>query len=315
MIERKPFYGHIAALITIFIWGTTFISTKVLLQVFTPIEILFIRFAIGYAALWCVCPRRLTLMDKKHNWYFAAAGLCGVTLYYLLENIALTFTYASNVGVIISVAPFFTAVFACWWLREPRPGWRFFLGFAIAMSGIFLISFAGKSGLHMNPMGDLLAIGAAVLWAAYSTLTKKISGFGYHNTLATRRIFFFGLLFMLPVLYLMDFGVSTSQFADSKVILNLLFLGLGASALCFVSWNWAVKVLGTVKTSVYIYIVPIVTTVTSALILHELITQTTVLGIALTLTGLILSERKPIDAQPKQQPSGAQLAEKQEELQ
>lgn len=102
--------GHLAAFVTILIWGTTFISTKVLLRVFTPIEILLIRFLIGYAALWCVRPRKLKVTDNKQEWTFAAAGLCGITLYYLLENIALTYTLASNVGVIISIAPFFTAI-------------------------------------------------------------------------------------------------------------------------------------------------------------------------------------------------------------
>ena len=105
---NKTIHGHIAAFLTILIWGTTFISTKVLLISFEPVEILFIRFMIGYFALWCVCPRRLKVRRSKQEWYFAAAGLCGVTLYYLFENIALTYTLASNVGVIISIAPFFT---------------------------------------------------------------------------------------------------------------------------------------------------------------------------------------------------------------
>ena len=59
----------------------------------------------GHLALWCIFPHRLKLKSSGENLYFAAAYLCGVTLYYLLENIALTFTLASNVGVIISVAP------------------------------------------------------------------------------------------------------------------------------------------------------------------------------------------------------------------
>lgn len=98
--------GHIAALVTIVIWGTTFISTKILLAGFTPIEILFFRFLLGLFVLLIVYPKRLRIKDGKQELTFAAAGLCGICLYYLLENIALTYTMASNVGVIISVAPF-----------------------------------------------------------------------------------------------------------------------------------------------------------------------------------------------------------------
>lgn len=293
-MTNKTISGHIAAFITILIWGTTFISTKVLLNTFTPIEILFIRFMIGYFALWCVCPRRLKLREKRQEWYFAAAGLCGVTLYYLFENIALTYTLASNVGVIISIAPFFTVIFSCLFLRGTRPEGRFFVGFLIALAGIFMISFGSESTLQLNPIGDVLAVAAAVIWAAYSTITKKISSFGYQTIQTTRRTFFYGLIFMIPALTLMDFQIEISQFASMPNILNLLFLGFGASALCFVTWNFAVKVLGSVKTSVYIYMVPVITAVTSALILHETLTWTMILGIVLTLIGLFLSEnRKP----------------------
>lgn len=287
---NKTLHGHIAAFLTILIWGTTFISTKVLLRTFEPVEILFIRFMIGYFALWCVCPRRLKISHKRQEWYFAAAGLCGVTLYYLFENIALTYTLASNVGVIISIAPFFTVIFSCLFLHDRRPNIRFFVGFLIALTGIFLISFGEEKNLQLNPLGDLLAVTAAVIWAAFSTITKKISGFGYNTIQTTRRTFFYGLIFMVPALLLMDFHIELQQFASLKNMLNLLFLGFGASALCFVTWNLAVKILGSVKTSVYIYMVPVITAVTSALILHEKLTLTIVSGIVLTLIGLLLSE-------------------------
>lgn len=135
-MKNKTLTGHLAAFITILIWGTTFISTKVLLRSFSPIEILFIRFVIGYLALWCACPKSFKPADRKQEGYFVLAGLLGVTLYYLFENIALTYTLASNVGVIISIAPFFTVIFTCVFLREGRPGARFFCGFLIAMAGM-----------------------------------------------------------------------------------------------------------------------------------------------------------------------------------
>ena len=168
----KTHKGHLAAFITILIWGTTFISTKVLLKTFSPVEILFIRFVMGYLALWLVCPRILRPDSRRQEPLFAAAGLCGITMYYLLENIALTYTLASNVGVIISIAPFFTAILSCLFLGGPRPGRHFFIGFLLAMAGIFLLSF-GSSSLSINPMGDILAVAAAIIWAVYSTLTKK----------------------------------------------------------------------------------------------------------------------------------------------
>lgn len=283
--------GHLTALVTVAIWGTTFISTKVLLADFQPIEILFFRFLLGLLALTLACPRRLRGTTRPQELTFAGAGLCGVCLYYLLENIALTYTMASNVGVITSVAPFFTAILSYLFLKGEKPGANIFAGFVLAMAGVCLISFNGAK-LALNPVGDLLALLAAFSWACYSVLTKKLSAYGYPTILATRRIFRYGLLFMLPTLFFFDFKLESARLANPVNLFNILFLGLGASALCFVTWNFAVKVLGAVKTSVYIYMVPVITVITSVIILHETITPMAAAGTALTLTGLILSESK-----------------------
>ena len=282
--------GHLAALFTIIIWGTTFISTKVLLTDFKPVEILFFRFVMGFAALLLACPHRMKSVGRRQELTFVLAGLCGICLYYLLENIALTYTMASNVGVIISVAPFFTAILSRLFLKsEGKLRANFFIGFVVAMAGVALISFNG-SRMELNPMGDLLAVLAAFVWACYSILTRKISSFGYPVILTTRRTFFYGILFMVPALFLFDFEIGLERFADVAHLLNILYLGLGASALCFVTWNLAVKVLGAVKTSVYIYMVPVITVVISALVLKEPVTWGSVTGTVLAVAGLFFSE-------------------------
>ena len=291
-MENRNKAGHLCALLTIIIWGTTFISTKILLVDFQPVEILFFRFVMGLLALLIIYPHRLKTTTKRQELTFALSGLCGICLYYLLENIALTYTMASNVGVIISVAPFFTATMSHLFLKEEgKLRANFFIGFVVAMIGIFLISFNG-SKLELNPVGDLLALLAAFVWACYSILTKKISSYGYHTILTTRRVFFYGILFMIPTLFMFDFHLELSRFTNPVYLFNIIFLGLGASALCFVSWNLAVKVLGAVKTSIYIYMVPVITVVTSTLILYEQITALSIIGTLLTLAGLFLSERK-----------------------
>lgn len=286
----KKSIGHFAAFLTIIIWGTTFISTKILLADFQPVEILFFRFVMGFLVLLIIYPRRLKEVNLKQEITFAAAGLCGICLYYLLENIALTYTMASNVGVIISIAPFFTAILAHLFMKsEEKLRINFFIGFTVAMAGIILISFNG-SKLALNPMGDFLAIIAAFVWACYSILTRKISSFGYPVILATRRTFFYGILFMIPALFFFDFQIGLSRFANMTYLLNILYLGLGASALCFVTWNFAVKILGAVKTSIYIYMVPVITTITSVLILKEPVTWISAIGTLLAVVGLFLSE-------------------------
>lgn len=291
-MKNKSISGHLSALITIIIWGTTFISTKILLTDFTPIEILFVRFVLGLIALMVISPRLFRLKTIKEELTFAAAGLSGICLYYLLENIALTYTMASNVGVIISAAPFFTAILSRIFVKsEEKLKPNFFIGFCVAIAGICLISFNGTKA-QLNPVGDILALIAALVWAVYSLITKKISIFGYSTIHTTRRIFTYGIIFMFPLLFVFDFNISFSKLTETKNVLNLLYLGLGASAMCFVTWNTAVKILGAIKTSVYIYIVPVITVITSAIVLGEKFTLLSTAGTLLTLAGLFISEFK-----------------------
>lgn len=283
--------GHIIAIITILLWGTTFVSTKVLLNDFLPIEILFYRFGLGLIALLIAYPRRLKGTTLKQELMFAAAGLSGVTLYYLLENIGLTYTSASNVAVITSTAPFFVAVLAHFFLKGEKLKLRFLIGFAIAIIGITIISFNGQLNFELNPLGDFLALSASLVWGFYSIFVKKISQFGYNTIQTTRRIFFYGFIFMIPMVLATPFKFGFERFADHTNLFNMLFLAFGASALCFVTWNYAVKVLGAIKTSVYIYMVPVITVVLSVIVLDEKLNTLLVIGILFTLSGLIISEK------------------------
>lgn len=281
-----------ACFITVFLWGTTFISTKLLLEDFSPVEILFLRFLIGLTALWLAMPSKVPITSTwREELVFAAAGMCGICLYYLLENIALIYTMASNVGIIISVAPFFTGLLSSLCLRDERPGTSFYVGVIISFTGVFIVSLNGTR-LELNPFGDLLALGAAAIWAIYSILVKKIGSYGGNVIAATRKIFAYGLAFMLPVLCFAGVSLNVSRMTSWVNIFNILFLGLGASALCFVTWSHSVKILGAVRTSAYIYMVPVITIVTAYFVLDENITPLALCGISLTLVGLIISENK-----------------------
>ncbi len=290
-MQNKISTGYLAAAFTVSVWGTTFTSTKILLRSFTPVEIMFTRLCIAFFVLLLAKPQRLAIRDKSHELVFAAAGLCGVALYYLLENTALSYTTAGNVGVIISASPFFTGLLSCIFLKAEKPGLQFYIGFLAAIIGIGLISL-GDTALSINPLGDLMALGAASIWAVYSLLSKKIGTYGYGTVQSTRRVFGYGILIMLPLLYLLDFRPEPMLLLAPLNLFNLLFLGVCASAICFATWNFALRSLGAVKTSVFIYLVPVLTLVTSAAVLHEPVTSRMLAGMLLTLFGLFLSEFK-----------------------
>ncbi|MFP3156162.1 DMT family transporter [Lachnospiraceae bacterium ZAX-1] len=283
--------GHLLALFTCLVWGTSFIFTKILLERFSPLEILFFRFIIGYVALWIIHPHKLKIESKKEELELFFAGFFGVTLYFLAENVALSYTLASNVGVLISVSPFFTGVLAHFVVNE-KIRKSFILGFIISIFGVACISLNGVTLLKLNPIGDILAIGAAVSWAVYSNLTKKVSeNPRYHIIAVTRRIFFYGLITIIPCMFFMDFSFTGNHMKQLDSWVQLIFLGLASSAICYITWNEAMKRIGTVKTSVYLYLIPVLTLLFSAIVLKEKITWVALLGTGLILSGLVLSEK------------------------
>ena len=290
MDKDNQIVGHILALFTSFIWGTTFISTKFLLKEFHPVEILFIRFVLAIVILWIICSKEKKATTKKQEIILALAGLTGICLYYLLENTALTYTLAANVGVIGCVSPLFTAIIVYLFYKDrEKINANFLLGFVLSIIGISFIMFNGMS-IHLNPLGDALAIIAALTWSVYSILIKKLTNYGFSIFYITQKTFLYGILFMIPFLIFSDCHLGLTRFLNPVNVVNLLFLGCCASAICFASWSKAIKILGTIKSSAYIYLIPFITIVAATLILKEPVTTFLMLGTFLTLGGLVISE-------------------------
>lgn len=282
--------GHLSALLTICVWALTYVSTKVLLQEFSATAILVIRIVVGYLALCALSPIPIKPTDKKQELHFALAGLTGVALYFLLQNIGLNLTTASNASVILSTASFFTAVFGILILRKKHLlTAQFLIGFVLAIAGISMISFSTQAaGVHL--WGDLLTLLAATVWGLYSLLADKLSAYGYSNLKVTRRIFFYGVIFLLPLIIYHAPRLDYAAVIRPVNLFNLLFLGVIASAVCFLTWNYSVKAIGAVGTSAYIYFEPVVTVISSVFILNERLTAFSAIGIVLTLLGLVVSE-------------------------
>lgn len=291
MNTQRETSGHIATIVTILIWGTTFISTKVLLADFSPMEILFYRFLMGFIALILVRPN----MIPFRNW--RQELLSG---WFIWRNLILSIRkYSSHLYIRIQCRHdrvHYTddhCGFGHFLLEGEKLRLTFLSGFVSALIGLLLITFNGNVVLRLNPLGDIMAAGAALVFGGYSIFMKKLNAYEYHIIELTQRVFLYGLLFMVPALFLFDFHFGLSRFSSASNILNMLFLGIGASALCFATWNYSVGVLKAVKSSAYIYMVPVITIAASVLILHENMTWIALLGGALTLLGLYISEMKP----------------------
>lgn len=290
MNDRQKLIGYFYATFTIIVWGSTFISSKTLLAVYTPAQIMLTRFLLAYAMLWLLRPKKLKCSLKEELIYLLL-GLSGCSVYFYTENSALTYTLASNVSIIVAAAPIFTAVLAhIAGVERFRSGALW--GFLIAFSGVILVVCNGTFVLKLNPKGDLLALAAALCWAVYSVLIRKLKN-DADSLLITRRTLFWGLLTAVPMVLLEGAPYSPAHMLSPVIAGNFLFLGLLGSGLCFVMWNRAFATLGVVTTNSFIYVQPFITILVGWLFLREPISPLALVGAALITAGVVATQRNP----------------------
>lgn len=289
-MKGNSFY-HLIALFTSIVWGTTFVCTKVLINYgLTPASIFLYRFILAYIAIWFFCPKKLFADNKKDEFLFFCSGLTGGSIYFLTENTALEITLASNVSLIICTAPLITALLSRIIVKGERLKKQLIYGSLIALTGVACVVFNGNFILKISPLGDILTITAALMWALYNIILKQLDK-RYPILFITRKVFFYGIITILPFFLISPLTIDTTILFQPVVIGNLLFLGLIASMLCYIMWNSAVKQLGAIRTANYIYFVPIITLITSAIVIDEKITPVALIGAALILGGVYLAER------------------------
>lgn len=291
-MKLQTLHYHLIAVLVVTIWGLTFISTKMLItNGLSPQEIFLFRFSMAYVGIWFISPKRLLASTIKDELWLMAGGICGGSLYFIAENTALQITQTSNVAFLICTAPLLTILLSMLFYKDERPTKQLILGSILALLGVGLVIFNGRFILQITPVGDLLTLLAALSWAFYSLIIRKMAG-RYSTIFMTRKIFFYGLLTVLPMFLLHPMTLHGEVMMRPIVWGNLLFLGLLASLICYVLWNVVLKQLGTMLSSNYIYLNPLVTMVASVLILDERITGVALAGAACIIGGVYWGQKK-----------------------
>ncbi len=283
---------HFLAAFVVCVWGTTFVATKLLISYgLTASDIFFYRFLIAYIGIWFFAPHKLFADNLKDEATFFLLGITGGSLYFLAENTALYFTLASNVALIISTTPILTAIITRIVYPKNKLGKHFGIGSFLAIAGVALVVLNGSYILQMNPLGDILTLVAALTWAIYSLLIKRMNN-RYQLFFISRKIFFYGLLSILPYYFFRPLQFDVTLLTQPVIWGNLLFLGVLASLICYTVWNIVIDKLGIVSTTNYIYFIPLITLFTSAIVIDEHITWIAFLGAIMILSGVYFASKK-----------------------
>lgn len=290
-IFSSKFWIHFLAAVVVLIWGCTFINSKLLLNHgMEAHEIYALRFLFAYVCILFISPRKLWSDSWQDELRMFVLGITGGTLYFITENEAVRIGYVNNVSFIVCTAPMVTTLLALIFIKEVKASRNLVVGTILATLGVGFVIFNGHFVLNLNPLGDMLALCACLCWAIYSILLKNVSE-KYSAVFITRKVFFYGLVTVLPVFIFSPWHFSLNSFMRPVVWGNLLFLGFVASFMCFVLWSWVSKQLGALVASNYIYLNPISTVVFSAIFLGETMTPMAFIGSSMILFGVYLSNK------------------------
>jgi len=289
-------FWHLLALLTACIWGSTFAASSILITAgLTPAEIMCLRFIIAYLLMLPFSHKNLWPKSWRDEVLFLLMGVTGGSFYFLAENYAIKYTnFTSTVALIVCTCPIWTAILNRIIWRKEHLSNRFMIGSITAVVGVSLVVLNGVFVLDDNPWVIFLSFAAALLWGFYSIILKVLDR-RYSSDVITRKVFFWGVITMLPVCFYEYFSgesqLSIALLCTNQVWITLVFLALIASLGCFLIWNIVCKRLTVVTASNYLYFNPVTSLWVGALLLGENVTITAILGCLVTIAGVYMCNR------------------------
>lgn len=292
MARNDTWIYHLVAFATVAIWGSTFVSTKVLmLNGLSPAQIFTLRFLIAYVMMLAVYHSRLWADSWRDELKMMLLGISGGSLYFLSENEAMNFTSTTNTSLIVCSCPLFATLLVRLVYRSTtRISMMQLGGSLLAFAGMVIVVLNGRFVLHLSPLGDALAFTACLSWSVYSLLMKWVSA-KYGAAFITRKVFFYGVLTILPYYIFYPTLPTAAVLTKPVVVGNLAFLGCLASMICFLTWNWCISKLGAVKATNWVYFNPITTMIFASWVLGEKITPYFLAGATCILLGMFVADR------------------------
>lgn len=274
------------------LWGVTPAVMKLTLTSIPVFTLAFIRFGTATLLLLPFILRSHKLKIANHDVPLVVlSGLTGVAIHIPLFFFGLKFTTALNAGIFVAAIPIFTLLAAHMFLKEKLRR-TLFLGALLGTLGIGVIIGQDLFKVTLSPFGDLLILLSTLSFVAYEIVSKKLLRI-YNPMVLTFYTFAIGAIIFLPFAYteLMNEPNWIARISDQAVfgvLYGIFFSSLAAYAL----WQWGLSKIEVSRVAFFLYLDPIVATVTAVLLLSERITPSFVIGAVLIFLGLFVAEQK-----------------------
>jgi len=271
------------------LWGGSFIAMKLAIGVYGPIVVVFARMALASLCLLLLVGRFKSERYRSGDWKpLLFMALCEPCFYLLFEAMALTYTSASQVGMIVAILPMMVAVAARFILNERLPV-RTWIGFALAILGVVWLTIHSVSDEHApNPLlGNFLGFLAMCCAVGY-IITVKILCDRFSPLFLTAVQAFVACIFFLPLLFLP--GTTMPDTFHLGAVIAILYLGIGVTIGAYWLYNFGISRIPAGQASIFLNLIPVITLFLGWLILGERLTPMQYVACAVIVFAVFLSQ-------------------------
>jgi drug/metabolite transporter (DMT)-like permease len=287
-------------LLVIIMWGSNFVFYKILVENFPFWTLIFFRNFFATIALLLMTRKLLSIKPKKNIiWvYVILASLTGIFLNNVLFQMGIRHTLATNVALIMALTPLATALISYLVFREPLQ-WKQVLGIFFGFFGVVLVIFKGslKNLVEFTVnIGDLLVVGTLLLFSISFIFIKKATDEEYPSGLLTMYGHAISLIWILPISIWEQTTTGWGDLPTRPILwIMLIYMGLFPTALGNMLWNRGIGILGPSQSAIFMNGTPLVTAITSLILLGEPIIWVQVIGFLFIASGVILGSHKGAD--------------------
>ncbi|PSM55204.1 MULTISPECIES: DMT family transporter [Clostridium] len=279
-------YYYLASTGAVVLWSASFIATKLAYETFAPIQLAAVRTLFAVLLFWFM--RKITSnneqIQKEDRIRIALSGFLGITLYFAIENIGVSMTSSSNSALIVASFPAVTTLLE-FFIYHSKPNVKKVLGIILAIIGVAVLTQINVDGNSKSMLGNIILIGAGVVWAFYNFITRDLTN-KYSAMTLTYYQMLAGFIFFLPFVIIEG---KTWRMPTMTSASALIYLSVGCSIVAFLLYNLGLRKLSASISVSLMNLVPVLGLIFSILILHESVSTVQILGGIIVIIGVILS--------------------------
>lgn len=288
----KPLLLYLLLLISMALWGASFVWGKVALENYSAFTVIFFRLFVSVIVLLPVLllTKNFKLPNKKNIHLFILLAFFEPFLYFIGETNGLKLIDASMTSVIISIIPLFTP-FVAWYFLKEKVSFVNLIGIIISICGIVFLVLDKNLNLQAPVNGLLLLLLAIIAANGYSVMIKKMPL--EHSVLNI--IFwqsFFGFFMFLPIVAIFDVATIKETGLVYESLWAIIKLGVFASTIAFLLYMYALRYMPITKVNVFSNTIPIFTIFIAWYFVGETIDAQKIIAMLVVILGVVISQLK-----------------------